>query len=93
MKRICSCGNDSWRWGEIDSKPTMCCSKCNNPASNDVFSAEEVGQKLGLSRNIVIKFVLTQKLDAVVAGKQYRISASSLQEYIDRNTIKHKEII
>lgn len=89
MKRICNCGSDSWRWGEINSKPTLFCSKCNEPATNDVFSAEEVGQKLGVSRNVIIKLVLTQKLEAACIGKQYRVTSSNLQEYITRNTIKH----
>jgi len=53
---------------------------------NEFFTPKEVAQKLRLHRNTVIKFILTQKLGATIMGKQYRVSSSQLQDYIERNS-------
>ncbi len=91
MRRICNCGNTTWRWGTDSSgKPTLYCGRCSLPAENDMFSAEEIGVKLSVARTVIIKLILSQKLEASCIGKQYRVSSQNLQDYIDRNTIKAK---
>jgi excisionase family DNA binding protein len=53
----------------------------------EYYSIEEVAEMLKVAYLTVYRWIKSGKLQAVKAGKQYRISKTSLDKYLNENTI------
>lgn len=52
------------------------------------YTIEEVAEMLRVAYMTVYRWIKAGKLEAVKAGKQFRISEKCLQDYLDSNTKK-----
>lgn len=52
-----------------------------------LYTVAEVGQILKLSTITIYKYIREKKLEAIEFGRHYRISALSLERFIERHTV------
>lgn len=56
-----------------------------NTQTEQYYSIEEVSKKLKVAYLTVYRWIQAKKLTAYKAGKQYRISATDLEQFIKSN--------
>lgn len=57
-------------------------------AVNEIFAKEDVMEILKIGRSTFYKLIQTGELKGFKEGNRYKVSAQSLQEYVQRKTIK-----
>jgi len=58
------------------------------PNNNRLLKAEEVAERLNVSRSFVYSLMKTGQLPTVQIGGSVRVHPRDLEEYIDRNTTR-----
>ena len=61
----------------------------NNATEEQYYSIEEVAKMLKVAYLTVYRWIQTGKLNAIKAGKQYRISKSNLELFLTQSKRKH----
>lgn len=56
-----------------------------NMTKDQYYSIEEVAKMLKVAYLTVYRWIQTKKLSAIKAGKQYRISESELDKFVNRH--------
>lgn len=57
--------------------------------NNELFTIEEVAEKLRVAYLTVYRWIKAGKLEALKAGRQYRIKQEALDRFLNQNS-KHK---
>ena len=53
------------------------------------YTIDEVAELLKVSKMTLYRYIKSKKLPAIKLGKEYRVSASDLQAFLDSNKTTH----